>query len=178
MAKIFRPLGILELIFPMFIFRKVHGYFAFNGASQAIGGTNNTYAHVTNAGTDLFEEIQSNAGIDLIDDTFKFNPSSAPADSHGHMTIAFKLYGNGGNNKNFQARIYNVTQAEEVPVTAFANTEGGSNYSMLSGRAYCKNCNPDDIYRLELRPLSGNDNFTVIEGSVWFELNHWVKTVI
>ena len=176
MAKTQKKNIIFEYQKTQFIYKKVHGYFAFNGASQAVGGTTNTYAHVTNAGNDLFAEIQSNAGIDLIDDTFKFNPDSAPTGSHAHMTIAFKIYGNGGNNKNFQARIYNVTQAAEVPVTAFVNTEGGSNYSMLSGRAYCKNCEPDDVYRLELRPLSGNDNFTVVEGSVWCELNQWVIT--
>ena len=158
-----------------YIFHKVHGYFAAQGVTEAIVGATGTYAHVSNATRDLFSNIQSNAGIDLVDDTFVFNPDDYPADSIAHMTFDFHIYGSGGANKNFEARMYNVTQAVEVPVTAFINSEGGGNYTHMNSRAYCMNCEVGDVYRLEIRPLDGNDTFTISNVSVWVELNHWKK---
>lgn len=175
MAKTFKTGAIIEHEDVEYLFKKVHGYFAGQGVSQVITGATGTYAHITNATNDLFSEIQSNAGIDLEDDTFVFNPSSYPDSAIAHMTFDFHIYGSGANNKNFEARIYNVTQAAEVPVTAFINSEGGSNYTHLNSRAYCMGCNVGDVYRLEIRPIGGNDNFTITNVSVWIELNHWVK---
>jgi len=158
-----------------FIFSKVHGYFAAAGVSQAIVGATGTYKHVTNATTDLFSEIQSAAGIDKADDTFVFNPASYPASSVAHISFDVHIYGTGGNNKDFEARIYNVTKAEEVLITFKFTADGTGNIGKGSGRAYSKNAAVGDVFRLELRPTGGNDDFTVTDASVWIELNHWVK---
>jgi hypothetical protein len=158
-----------------FIFSKVHGYFAAAGVSQSLTGATGEYKHVTNATTNLFAEIQSAAGIDKADDTFVFNPASYPASSVGHISFDVHIYGTGGNNKNFEARIYNVTQAEEVVITFKFSTDGTGNVGKASGRAYSKNAAVGNVFRLELRPTAGDDNFTVTDASVWIELNHWVK---
>jgi len=160
---------------PIYLYRKVHGYFAFTGANQSIGGTLNTYAHITNGTNDLFAEIQSNAGIDKVNDTFVFNPSSYPAASKAHMSFHYEIYGNDGVNRDYQVRVYNVTKAAEVPITSFATSDGANNYTRFGGRAYCTDCEVGDVFRMELRPLTGNFTFTVVTGNVWIELNHWVK---
>lgn len=155
--------------------RKVHGYFAFTDVVQVINvAASGTWYHVTNGTNTLFANIQTNAGILLDGDEFEITATPV-AGYRLHLRVDFKLQGIGGNNKNWELEIYNVTQARSIPVRAKDNSEGVQGVMSLTGLAYDLQADFGDKYILRIRNTSDTTNFTAQSGAVFLEVSHLTK---
>jgi hypothetical protein len=156
--------------------RHVHGYFACEDKSELITmGAVNTWQQITNATTDLFADIQTNAGITKINDTFKVT-ATAVTGTYMHMEIAYKLVGHGAVNVDWDVEIYNLTQSYSVPIKSQGTTTGANNRTAMNGIAYDMTANFGDVYIIRLQNTTNGTDFTVTNAAVWFKLSHLVKS--
>jgi hypothetical protein len=156
--------------------KRVHGYFGFADGSQEIAvGTVNTWTKITNATDDLFQNIQTNAGIVLDDDDFHFNIAEITG-YYGHMKFDFKIVGHGGNNVDFDIEIYNITQSKSLPVKVQITTGGANNRVTGTGIAYDMESNFGDKYKMRIQNTTNGTSFTVTNAAVWIELSHYLPT--
>jgi len=152
---------------------KVHGFYAVEDATELIDLTENIWAHVTNGTNDLFSAIQTDAGFILVDDKFKFN-RDAITDYRAHITIDFQIVLTGGNNKNIEVRMYNITRDAHVPIKASGRTNSAG-YLTLSGRAYEMYGDFDDEFKIEVRNTTDSTDVTVTDCGVFLEVNHYIQ---
>ena len=158
------------------ILKRVHAYFGVADASETIAiATVDTWVQVTNGTSNLFQNIQTDAGIILLNDTFVFNVTAITG-LYAHMKFDFKITGHANINVDWDLEIYNVTQAKSIPVKVQFTTTGANNRVTATGVGYDMLSNFGDVYELRIKNTTNDTDFTLTNCAVWIELSHYLET--
>jgi hypothetical protein len=151
---------------------KHHGFYAFEDSAAAPDLTQNTWAHITNASNTLFTAVQDGQGFVIVNDTFHFNVPSQ-AGLHPHIIFHYGVDGHGGNNEDYEVRVYNVTGGRGVVRKAEGSTSGANNRIEIGTTAYDSGSNFGDRYVLQIVNRTNNNDFTFENGSIFMEVSHY-----
>ncbi len=141
-----------------------HGFYSFEDETETITiSTINVWEQVTNATNDLYTDVESEH-MSISGDTIEINTT-------GHYKFTVNNIVDGGNNVNYEIRVFNVTDAAGVPVKG-AITTRGSSFDPLNCFSYDVNATANDRYVIQIRNTSGTANLDMIDGSIYVEITH------
>ena len=123
-----------------------HAYGGFQDSSVVITLTNqNDWYMITNANNDLWTGSEAD-GMTLTGDTLT---TTNTADYFGNLSLTFS----GINGRDFQIRVYNITQAAEATYHIGATTTGATNFTNITLPIYLE-ATAGDEFRMEIRCTS------------------------
>ena len=137
----------------------IHGHGYFEDSSITLNLTTDTWVQVTNTSDSLFR-ITEDEGMYWVDDTLILTKT-------GHYDFNFDVSFIGDAGERFEARLYNVTQAEEIPRKGIDNGEGAGDPITIGAAPYCENCNNGDKIIMQIRNAGAADPNTEVIGGSW-----------
>jgi len=144
----------------LFVENIYHVYGGFQDESETITcAVQNTWYHVTNATNDLWTGTEAD-GFSLSSDVMTIENAG---DYYG--TLAISLSGLSG--KDFEFRIYNVTQAAVEGYHMGVTTTGATNYQQIVIPIYIEAAANDQL-RMEVRCTSGGSGDPTLVHSIFF----------
>ena len=154
--------------------RKDHGFYAFEDSSVVIDCTKDTWVQITNAANDLFTAIQTNEGFIISGDTITFNSTDSIASSNIHILFHWGIDGHGGNNEDFEVRIYDITNDAGIVRKAEGSGTGANNRIEIGTTSYARtNIKSGNKFILQIMNKTNNNDFTVENGSIYMEVSHY-----
>ena len=133
-----------------------HAYGGFQDEAETLALAADTWAHVTNAGKNLWSGLEAD-GMTLTADEMIITNAG---DYTGSLSITIT----GGNSKDFLFRIYNVTKAEVMGYHIGGSTTV-SNYTNITLPLYLE-CDAGDHLQVQAYCLAGDD--PVLRSAVFY----------
>ena len=155
-----------------FIKTKAHGFYAFEDSTVVIDCTQNVWVQITNATGNLFTAIQTNEGFSISGDTIIFNEYYRTG-FLPHILFHWGADGFGGNNEDYEIRIYNIDNDEGVVRKAEGTTTGANNRIEIGTTSYDRHASFGDRYILQIMNKTNSNDFTVENGSIYLEVSHY-----
>jgi hypothetical protein len=119
-----------------------HAYGGFQDESETISiSAVDTWTHVTNSGNDLWTGLEAD-GLTLSGDVMTFTNGG---DYVGSLSMTIS----GSNGKDFQIRLYNITQTTQMGYHIGATTTGASNFTNITLPLYIEASSSDQM-RIEI----------------------------
>lgn len=142
-----------------------YAYGGFQDESEVISiGSSYTWEHVTNAGNDLFTINGTPNGMALVDDTMVIYNA-------GHYKGVLSMTLHGGVNKDFEIRLYNITQAKQESYKQSVSGLGVNNLVNVCLPFYI-DVEADDVLRIECQCTTDASDPTFTNASFWIEYLH------
>lgn len=139
-----------------------HAYGGFQDADETITiNTKDTWEHITNGTNDLFTGLEAD-GMTLSGDVITLTNGG---DYVGTLSITMSAL----NGKDYQIRLYNVTQTAQAGYEIGATTTGATNFTNVTLPIYIESVAGDQI-RMEIRCTTDTTNVTL--RSAVFELHY------
>lgn len=130
-----------------------HAYGGFQDADETITiAAGNTWTHVTNGTNDLWVGLEAD-GMTLSADVMTITNA---ADYAGQLSMTISAL----NGKDYQIRIYNLTQAAQMGYEIGATTTGATNFTNITLPLYLE-VNAGDQLRVEIRCTTDATNVIV-----------------
>ena len=124
-----------------------HAYGGFQTTTSTISiATVDVWYHITNATDDLWQGLEAD-GLVLSNDVMTITNGG---DYLGALSMSFT----GSNGKDFQIRLFNITQNKIMGYFMGASTRGNGNFENVSLPLYLE-INAGDELRMEVRCISG-----------------------
>jgi len=137
-----------------------HVYGGFQDQSETITcSVQNTWYPITNAGNNLWVGTEAN-GFTLSSDVMT---ATNGGDYFGHVAITLS----GSLNKDFEARVYNITQTRVEGYHSGITTTGANNYAQISIPLYIEATAGDQL-RMEIRCTSNPVADPTLQHSVFY----------
>ena len=155
-----------------YIKTKAHGFYGFEDSTVTPDLTQDVWEHITNATNDLFTAVQDGEGFVIVNDTFHFN-APTKAGLHPHIKFDYGVDGYGGNNEDYEVRLFNVTDSRGVIRKSGGSTTGVNNRISIGTTAYDNGSSFGDRYVLQIRNRTNNNDFTFENGSIYMEVSHY-----
>ena len=137
-----------------------HAYGGFQAQSEALSMSG--WTHVTNAGSNLWVELESD-GISVASDIITVTNAG---DYTGHISLTFT----GSVSKDYHIRVYNNTQATQMGYVVGASGLGVGNVNALSLPLYLE-CNAGDTLQVEVQE-TGDTAMTVTDAVFYLQYLH------
>ena len=145
-----------------------HLFAAFEDSSVLIDiGADSTWYQVTNSIDSLFGYLDKDY-FTVNNDTIIYTGSGEP-----HVLFQCRVTGSGANTKDFELRMFNVTDNAGVLSKDRKTTTGASNYVGFTFLGYDKNINYGDKYILQIRCITDASDFTVKDGMIFAQITHY-----
>jgi hypothetical protein len=151
---------------------KAHGFYAFEDSAVVIDCVQDNWVQVTNATKNLFTEIQTNEGFTISGDTIIFNEYNLVG-GFPHVIFHWGVDGHGGNNEDYELRIYNVSNTEGVVRKAEGSATGANNRIEIGTTSYDRHAAFGDRWVLQIMNKTNSNDFTIENGSIYLEVSHY-----
>lgn len=155
-----------------YIKTKAHGFYAFEDSAVVVDAVKDTWVHVTNASGNLFTEIQTNAGFRISGDTIYFN-ATPKAGFFPHVIFHWGIDCHGGNNEDYEVRMYNIDNDEGIVRKAEGTTTGANNRIEIGTASYDRHATFGDRYIMQVLNRTNNNDITLENGSIYLEISHY-----
>ena len=132
----------------VFVNKVYHAYGGFQDQTETLSIDADTWTFVTNADNNLWTGFEAD-GMMLVDDNMVI---SNAGDYVGNLSVTFE----GGIQKDYLFRIYNMTQDEQAGYYIGASGLGNNNYTNVSIPIYLE-VNAGDVYQFQVYEANGTD---------------------
>jgi hypothetical protein len=137
-----------------------HAYGGFQDKAETIStAVQNTWYHITNVANDLWTGLEAD-GLTLASDVMTFVNGG---DYFGSLSLTFS----GSNTKDYQIRLYNITQTTQMGYVIGVTTTGNTNFTNISLPLYVE-ADAGDEMQMEVRCISGATADPIMRNAVFY----------
>jgi hypothetical protein len=155
-----------------YIKNKAHGFYAFEDSAVVVDAVQDTWVHVANSTGNLFTAIQTDAGFIISGDTIYFNAQAVDG-LFPHVVFHWGIDCFGGNNEDYEIRMYNIDNDEGIVRKAEGTTTGANNRIEIGTTSYDRHATFGDRYIMQVLNTTNSNDITLENGSIYLEVSHY-----